>query len=142
MAYGAKSGGKWSVVVDGKEGRAYDGIGASGIVFSPDGQHVAYAARSGGKWSMVVDGKESKAYDGIGITPVFSPDGQHVAYAAESGGKWSVVVDGQEGKAYDGILKGSRIVFDSPDSLHYLAVKDGHSVYVGHSVYLVEEKLR
>ncbi|MEK6771560.1 MAG: hypothetical protein AABY62_07985 [Pseudomonadota bacterium] len=45
-------------------------------------------------------------------------------------------MDGKEGKPYDGLLAGSRIIFDSPDRLHSLAVKDGSSIY------LVEEKLR
>ena len=58
-----------------------------------------------------------------------------MAYTARVGDKRFVVVDGEEGKQYDGILKGSRIVFDSPESLHYLALK-------GMSIYLVEQKLK
>ncbi len=56
---------------------------------------------------------------------------------AQVGNKWLVVVDGVEGKQYDGIvsLGGGRIIFDSPDSLHYLALRDN-------SVYLVEDKIR
>jgi hypothetical protein len=48
-----------------------------------------------------------------------------------------VVVDRTEGKHYDDIFVygGGRIVFDSPDSLHYLAVMSGN-------IYLVEERLR
>ena len=48
-----------------------------------------------------------------------------------------VVVDGVEGKKYDDIkqLPGiARVIFDSPNSLHYLAIKDD-------SVYLVEERI-
>jgi len=45
-----------------------------------------------------------------------------------------VVVDGKEGKRYDDFLRGSRILFDSPDSLYYLAGE-------GVSLYLVEEKI-
>ncbi|HUT02767.1 MAG TPA: hypothetical protein VM163_02615 [bacterium] len=37
---------------------------------------------------------------------------------------------GNEGKRHDGFLAGSRIVFDSSDSLHYLAVKNGNEVYL------------
>lgn len=96
---------------------------------------MAYVAWSGSKRFVVVDGKEGKSYDGTNGL-VFSPDGKRVAYAAYSGSKMLVVVDSKEGKVYDGILKGSRIVFDSSDRFHYLAVKDGSSVY------LVEEKLR
>ena len=59
-----------------------------------------------------------------------------MAYGAFLNDKWSVVVDGKEGKPYDGIITmgGGRIVFDSPDRLHYLAGE-------GEGVYLVEEKI-
>ncbi|MCK4419024.1 hypothetical protein KAV79_04385 [Candidatus Aerophobetes bacterium] len=66
-----------------------------------------------------------------------SPDSKRVAYVAEVGNKWFVVVNGEEGKRYDGIvtLGGGRIIFDFPDSFHYLALK-------GSSIYLVEEKIK
>ena len=41
VAYVARRGGKWLVVVDGVEGKEYDAIGAP--LFSPDGQRVAYS---------------------------------------------------------------------------------------------------
>ena len=83
---------------------------------------------------MVVDGIEGKQYDDIGA-PIFSQDSQRVAYAAEIGDKCFVVVDGIEGKQYDAIKDiRERIIFDSPDSLHYLAAK-------GNSLYLVEETI-
>jgi tetratricopeptide (TPR) repeat protein len=55
------------------------------------------------------------------------------------GDEWIVVVDGEEGKRYYLVLieaDGGRIVFDSPDSFHYLAVNEGFS-----SIYLVKEKI-
>lgn len=55
---------------------------------------------------------------------VVSPDGRRLAYGAERGGKWFVVVDGVEGPGYDGFLKGSKLIFDSPTSLHGLALRD------------------
>ena len=54
---------KWSAVVDGKEDKAYDGIG--GLVFSPDSRHVAYIAGAGAKQFVVVDGDAGKQYDGL-----------------------------------------------------------------------------
>ena len=48
---------KWVVVVDGKEGKAYDGVSIP--TYSPDSKHLAYAAQSQGKWMVVVDGKEA-----------------------------------------------------------------------------------
>jgi hypothetical protein len=67
-----------------------------------------------------------KIHPGIfGKSLVVSPDSNHFAYVAERGGKWEwlVVVDGKEGKEYNGFLRGSKLVFDSPNSLHTLAFR-------------------
>jgi len=81
LAYGAKTGDKLFVVLDGKEEKQYDGILGGTPVFSPDSKRVAYGAKTGDKLFMVVDGKEEKQYDGIlGGTPVFSPDSKRLAY--------------------------------------------------------------
>jgi hypothetical protein len=60
-----------------------------------------------------------------------------VAYGAGVGDKQFVVVDEDEGRQYDGIVTigGGKIIFDSPDSLHYLAMK-------GNEIYLVEERIK
>ena len=52
----AQKAGKWLVVFDGKEGKAYDGVSIT--AFSPDSRHLAYAALSQGTWMVVVDGEE------------------------------------------------------------------------------------
>ena len=65
MAYVAWKGDKLLVVVDGKEGPAYDEIGEGDPIFSPDGKRVAYVAWKGDKQLVVVDGEEGPAYDGI-----------------------------------------------------------------------------
>jgi hypothetical protein len=83
---------------------------------------------------VVVDGKEQKQYDGTGSL-VFSPDSKHVAYAAKADNKWFVVVDGKEGKSYDELVTQASIIFDSPESLHFL-------VLAGNNVYLAEMRLR
>lgn len=97
---------------------------------SPDSRRFAYVAvrhgvLTGEKKIVVVDGSEEKPYDDIGASmpTFFSPDGKRVASGAKGGNKdWSVVVDGNEGKRYDSLLRGgNRVVFDSPDALHYLA---------------------
>ena len=76
---------------------------------------------------------------GLTCPLIFSPDSQKLAFAAAAGGKLSVVVDGQAGEQYDGILgAGGQIVFDGPDSLHYLAKENVGGM---EEVYLVEEKL-
>jgi hypothetical protein len=66
-----------------------------------------------------------------------SPDSKRVAYTVVAGTKQFVVVDGKEGKQYNGIINfgGGRIVFDSADSLHYLALK-------GTGIYLVQESIK
>ena len=104
------------------------------LTVSPDSQRVACGAIVSDKAFMVVDGKERKPYDGI-AAPIFSPDSQRVAYGAKVGSKVLVVVDGKEGKPYDGIVRGGKIIFDSADRLHYLALK-------GADVYLVEERIQ
>jgi hypothetical protein len=124
VAYPTEREDKQLVVVDGVEGKEYDGIGPGSLVFSPEGKRVAYAALRGDKWLVVVDGVEGKKYDRIGGV-LFCPDGRCVTYTVRRGGKWLIVVDGAEGNEYDGFLRGSRIVFDNPRSLHTLAVRRG-----------------
>ena len=133
VAYQAIVGSWCFMVVDGKEEKQYDGI-ATEPIFSPDSRRMAYGARVGNKWFVVVDGKEEKHYDDIARgTLTFSPDSKRVAYGVKEGNKWFVVVDGNEGTQYD-ILRGARIVFDRPDSFHYLVLKGGE-------FYLVEERI-
>jgi hypothetical protein len=63
VAYAARRGSMWVVVVDGVEGKAYYGIATP--VFSPDSRRVAYEARRGDKQLVVVDGAEGKEYQGF-----------------------------------------------------------------------------
>ena len=142
-AYAAKAGDAWFVAVDGKTRKPYDEIAAGTPIFSPDSKRLAYAARAGNRWLLVLDGKEANKYDSIGqCSPgqsslVFSPDSRRVAYAANLDNKWFPVVDGQQGNQYDTIINvgGGKIVFDSPNRLHYLALR-------GNGIYLVEETIR
>jgi hypothetical protein len=80
---------------------------------------------------VVIDGKEGKKYDSVGHLTV-SPDDKTVVYTARLGDRQSTVAAGKEGKQYDGIFP---IIFDSPNSFHYLAKDAG-------MYYLVEETLR
>jgi Tol biopolymer transport system component len=135
IAYGVQAGNKQFVVVDGKKGEPYDGILESTLIFSPDSKRVACVAQVGDKWFLVVDSEEGKQYDSIAKGALsFSPDSKRVAYVAQAGDKQFVVVDREEGKQYDAIPEG-RIIFDSPDSFHYLAIK-------GNNIYLVEERVK
>ena len=92
MAYIAKKGANWHVVLDGRESERYDAVFAP--VFSPDSKRFAYAVKKGGKQFVVVDGKNGPGYDGIAQKlncPLFSPDSAHLAYVAVSDKKflWS-----------------------------------------------------
>jgi Tol biopolymer transport system component len=90
--------GKWTAVIDGKEGPPYDEIGT--LMYSADGRH-AYAARKGEDTVVVVQGVESPAYEGVRYPhTIFSPDGKSFAYAARTSGVTFVVVDGRPGLDY------------------------------------------
>ncbi|MBX3411736.1 MAG: PD40 domain-containing protein [Pirellulales bacterium] len=114
FGYAVKDFRKYFVVLDGQEGKVYDGV--TGPVYSPDSKRVGYLAVANGRVFSVVDGREGKAYDDRGM-PVFSPDGKSAAYWAEDGGKQFVVVGGQPQQAYDEVgppfynQDGSRLVY-------------------------------
>ena len=63
---------------------ALDHGNAYGVVFSPDGKHVAYPAGNSNEVRVIQDGKPGPAYSQTG-TPVFSSDGEHLAYVASVG---------------------------------------------------------
>ncbi|MDI7246652.1 MAG: hypothetical protein QME92_04165 [Bacillota bacterium] len=101
LAYAARKGTKWIVVVDGKEGPAYDEIGAGrfssqtgSLAFSSDGMHFAYVAIKGKNNHLVLDGKEGPPYQGIEQV-TFSPDARKVAFVS-----W-------KGKTRDGLQHGT-----------------------------------
>jgi len=136
VAHLAKTGGKMTVVVDGVEGKPYDGMAEDSLAFSPDSQRLAYGAKTGERWTVVADGVEGRTYDGLlALRPLvtFSPDSQRLAYGAKTGDKIAVVVDGVEGKAYDGILDGSpafspdgaRVVYGARFGAKWAVVLDG-----------------
>lgn len=109
VAYKAKKGKKWLMVVDGIEGKEYDWILHLGLPkFSPNGKRFMYPVSHDGKFLMVVDGKESIDYDGLYPAYTFSPDSQRTAFVAVRGKdpakrKFIAVIDGIEGSEYDEI---------------------------------------
>lgn len=139
IAYIAQSGDKEFVVTDGMEGKRYDHIQGYSLVFSPDSKSIAYFAKLNNSRLLIIDGKENEVHHGLpsDVSPIFSPDSKRVAYIAElceqvAECKRFVMVDGTEGKKYDSIE--SRIVFDSPGTLRYIAVS-------GKNIYSVEERI-
>ncbi len=94
-AYTARSGQNWYLVVNGKEGPAFDRTVSP--IFSPDGTKLTYRARKDGLRFVVVadiNGKTIKqhpSYEQV-FQPVFTPDGRSVAYGVKDGNKliWKV----------------------------------------------------
>lgn len=94
-AYVAQKGESWFVVVNGKEGPAFDRVVSP--KFSPDGKFLVYRARKDGKRFVVVadtTGKTVKihpAYEQV-FDVVFTADGKSVAYGVKDGNKliWKV----------------------------------------------------
>ena len=94
--YAARKGDIWFIVVNGKEGPAFDKVVAPQI--SPDGKHVAYRARKDGKRFVVISDTFAKT---VGTHPVyeqifdvkFTGDGNSVAYGVKDGRQliWKVV---------------------------------------------------
>ncbi|MHB9023803.1 MAG: WD40 repeat domain-containing protein [Armatimonadota bacterium] len=119
LAYEVAVGKQWAVVVDGKQGKAYDDLDIP--IFSPDFRRMAYAAKTGDAWRMVLDGVAGKPYLSFGtgrgfagdastIDPVFSPDSKHLVYTArrmaEDGEYRSYLIfDGKEFGPY-GMIQG------------------------------------
>lgn len=94
-AYAARKGRKIFVVVNGKEGPAFDQVIKP--QFSPDGRRLVYLARKGDKRFVVVadaNGKTVRQHPGYErvFDPVFTADGKSVAYGVKDGNKltWKV----------------------------------------------------
>ena len=94
MAYVAGDGNKNFVVVDGKEGSAFDGV--DDLRFSSKSV-LAYRARRGTEYFVVVGDKTWGPYADVKPKSlVFSPDGKVAAWAAfGADGNWQVLADGK-----------------------------------------------
>ena len=139
LAYKAGDAQSWFVVVDGKRGTSYAGVGRP--VFTPDGSKVAHSAcdRCGsGKGDdsamfVVVDGRRiGAAYADIAAPIAFNADGRRMAFVAKRGAAQFVVVDEREEKAYAGVVaeslafspSGRDLVFTAANSAgkHFIVV--------------------
>lgn len=131
LAYTARVSTRRLVVLDGTEQGIYDSVG--GLTFSPNSNRLAYVAQRGSDQFVVVDAKEYRRYSTIGQAS-FSPDSRHLVYIAVTGKKHLVVVDRKDATEYEVILPQSRIIFDSPETFHFLVIKDS-------AIYLVHETI-
>ncbi|MDC3954624.1 hypothetical protein [Polyangium jinanense] len=101
LAYPARREKGWSLVVDGRAGPSFDGLGE--VVLSPDGAHVAYAAQRKGAWFVVLDETPGPAFDAILEGTLLFGRGGRFAYVARQGAFVRAIIDGTPGPRYDGI---------------------------------------
>jgi hypothetical protein len=116
IAYPARRGKGWLVVLDDAEGPAWDGIGE--LRFAPDGGLV-YAAERNARWRVVENGVEDPPVDALLKDSLqFSSNGR-LAYAIEDGNERRVIADRKPQPPYDGI---GRLSFNaSGEHLAYVA---------------------
>jgi hypothetical protein len=129
LAYQARRGSEWFVVIGDKEAGPYDAVGS---LITIDGK-LTYIAGRGSKWFVIIGDKEAGPYDEVGslitidgklaysakrgsksfivigdkeagandhFDSLTNIDGRLI-YRARKGGKWFVVIDGKEGEPYD-----------------------------------------
>ncbi|MBI2376952.1 MAG: hypothetical protein HYV07_23330 [Deltaproteobacteria bacterium] len=102
VAYPALRTDGWVVVIDGREGPSYAGIGS--VVMSPAGR-VAYSAESSLGWRVVLDGRESAPFDRlVPETLDFGLD-ERLSYVMGRGGRVYVVIEGRTSAAADEVTE-------------------------------------
>ncbi len=121
------------MVLNDKEGTHYSDVYQATAVFSPDNLRFAYVVENDTKRFVNINGVEGERYQDI-YSINFSPDSRHIVYPARMANKDMVVVNGDNGKKYDEILGGYQVIFDSPNSFHYMARS-------GNKIFLVEETI-
>lgn len=94
---------RWHVVRDFKEGARWDGL--AGLVYSPNGKHLAYAGVRNGRWHLVVDEKPGPAFDTIEPdTIAWSLNGERLGVVAQDGPCARAVIDSQIGACFRRII--------------------------------------
>ena len=83
FAYGAVKDRKGYMVLDGQEGKKYDGI--SSFLFSSDSKNYVYiATERNGKQYIVLNDKEGNNYDRVYFVR-FSSDSEYIGYGVKKG---------------------------------------------------------
>ena len=127
VAFAARMGAEWFVVMDGEAQERFDGIGE--VKFSPNGERLAYKAmryekgflKKVPKSCVMLDGICSDFYEGIGRTGFnFSADSKRFVYSAINEQHSFGVIDGRETIRYDGI--GANTPFFSPEDRYCVMV--------------------
>lgn len=86
---------RFRVVLDGKEGKAYDWINHKEVAFTADGSKALYIARDGRRSVLVTNTGESPREHFVDHF-VTSATGGRVAYAVRNGPRMAGVIDGKE----------------------------------------------
>ena len=144
MAFVGTRRGRVFAVFNDVEHDAWDDIGKTGAVISPNSQRIAYTACRANQWFAVIDGLVvGGPYEGFSPGGIlFSPDSRRFAYVVKRGNSWLAVVDGQEHRAYPTIMQ--RSLTFSPDSsrIAYVAALDGQWVgdhFVGEEAPILDQ---
>ena len=138
IAYAARQGDQWHVLVDGRKGPPCDSIQPYHPVFSLDGDHIAYAATRGSEAYVVVDGVRRGTFDAVldGF-PVFSRDSKRIAYGVRRGKARQVIVQDVENpkatasgldKPYDEIVA-NRFVFSANSERYAYVARSLRALY-------------
>ncbi len=120
------------VIMDGKEGAAFDGVDS--LVFSPDSKSFLLVTEEKGKRRISLNGQPGDEYGAV-ASPFFSSDSKHWGCVAENRGKRFVVVDGIADNEFDEaqIFSYTQLRFDQDNAVSYLAAtKNGMLVRVRH----------
>ena len=124
--------------VDGKEIGRYAKLAVP--VFSPDGQHVAVWAKAENREFVVLDGQPQPAFEKVDPWQlIFSPDSRRLATVVKNGKLNSIAVDGVPSSlGFDEVLPAhssrQAIVFDSPDTFHYVGLRKQTFVLVDEQI--------
>ncbi|WPV02141.1 hypothetical protein SNE26_10170 [Mucilaginibacter sp. cycad4] len=130
IAYKAKKGEKWIIVLNGQEGMGYDSIMTGFPKFSPNSKYLAYSVKQNGRWIIKVEdvgmrkevsflSEDESSREGEILSPEFSPDSKRLAFVTKIGNQKMVISDGEPSEKYDDIV--SNIVF-SADNKHFAFV--------------------
>ena len=120
--------GRWYVVHDGTEGRAYEGW-IRNLTFSSDSKRLAFAVETGANDFVVCDGEVGPGYLDVNDL-MFSQDSRHLAYTAwRQDEGYRVVLDGIEGPVYRGVSL-TLYSFSATGELGYRARRGDKTFYV------------
>lgn len=130
LAFPARVGDAWRVVVGEETGPPVQGVGE--IVFSPDGTRLAYAALREGSWYVVDNGRFGPAVDAVYAGSLrFDASGRRLVYAARSGASSFVSLNGRGIGSHEGVgavgfsPSGSRLGYVARDGGRAHLIVDG-----------------